>query len=238
MKQFRKTKKANHLAVLFLMLIILATSLVPTQTAHAASIKFDKKVYLTLYRTKQKVDTSEFCYIQNLPSGKTISKVKSSKKKVVAAKQTSTNEIKLTPKKPGTAKVTFQYAKKKYTITATAAYWKNPCKSFKIGDTEYSSNFKISGRYCVNRKTEDLSAQVSIVPNKGWKLVDITNDGHKVKNNSTVLLRPSYIYGGFIASGSHVRATFQNKKTKQVVYLVLEYSDEDKPNENQFWVTR
>lgn len=238
MEHLKKTKKANYLALL-LTFIILAASFVPTQKAHAASIQFDKKVFLTLYKNKKDIDTSAYCVIRNVPSGKTISKVKSSKKKVIAAKQeTGLNMIKLIPKKPGTAKITFQYAKKKYTITATAAYWKNPCKSFKIGDTDYSHNFKVSGRYCVNRKSGDLSAKVSIVPNKGWKLVEITNDGSKVKNNSNVLLRPSYVYGGGVASGSHVRATFKNKKTKQVVYLVLEYSDQDKPNENQFWVMR
>lgn len=237
MEPLRKTKKTSRLAVLFFMCMILATSLAPTQKAHAASITFEKKVFLTLYKTKKKVDASKFCNIQ-IESGKKISKVKSSKKKVIAAEQISDTMIKLIPKKPGTAKITFQYAKKKYTITATAAYWKNPCKSFKIGDTDYSRNFKTSGRYCVNRKSEDLSAKVSIVPNKGWKLVEITNDGHKVKNNGTVLLRPSYIYGGGIANGSHVRATFKNIKTKQLVYAVLEYSNQDQKNENQFWVVR
>lgn len=238
MEHLKKTKKANHLAILLLMFIILAASFVPTQKAHAASIKFDKKAFLILYKNKKDIDTSDYCVINNVPIGKTISKVKSSKKKIIAAELSGNCMIHLTPKKPGTAKITFQYAKKKYTITATAAYWKNPCKSFKIGDTDYSRNFKVSGRYCVNRKSGDLSAQVSIVPNKGWKLMEVTNDGHKVKNNSTVLLRPSHLYGGVMASGSHVRAKFKNTKTKQIVYLVLEYSDQDKPNENQYWVTR
>ncbi len=237
MEHLKKTKKANYLALL-LTFIILAASFVPTQKAHAASIQFDKKVFLILYKNRKDIDTSEYCNILNVPSGKKISKVKSSKKKVIVAKKDpNLNVIKLTPKKPGTAKITFQYAKKKYTITATAAYWKNPCKSFKIGDTDYSRNFRVSGRYCVNRKSGDLSAKVSIVPNKGWKLVGITNDGHKVKNNSTVLLRPSHIFGGEYAAASHVRAAFKNTKTKQVVYTVLEYSDQDKPDENQFWVT-
>lgn len=227
MKNYAKGKR--FLAVL-LMVMVFASSIMPSMEAQAASIYFEKKISFAMYPSRKNVVTTYYRYIQNPTSKGKVSQVKSSNKSVVEVKKAdhSNSAIGFTPKKPGTAKVTFKYAGKKYTTTVTVKNWENPCKTFKLGNKDYASKFNISGRYHLNGQKKDKTVKVNIAAKKGWVLKKITNNFRVVKNKSKVKL----LLGD---TGSNVEAQFKNKKTGEIVTLVFGYTDWSEPSGNFYY---
>lgn len=215
----------------FLLAMVLCASIIPVGQVQAATKpKFDKKVTLRAFKGKN-TGLEQYMYI-NVPNGVgQISKVTSSNKKVVTVANVMGNGFTLKPKKKGTAKVTFQYAKKKYTISVTVKYWENPCKSFQVGNKDYAKKFNVSGRYYLRSKTERVKKKIVITPQKGWKIDRIFVWGPGVvKNKSVVYVSTGRYSDGdpSVAKYSYINVTFQNKKTGEIQGTILEFPHEGK----------
>ncbi len=224
----RSKKRTRILA--FLLAMLLCASIIPAGEVQAAKPTFNKKVTLRMFKGK-KVGLNEYTYV-NVPDGSgEISKVTSSNKKVVAIANVIGNGFELKPKKTGTAKVTFQYAKKKYTISVTVKNWENPCKSFKLGDKDYAKKFNVSGRYYLKSKTGKMKRKIDITPQKGWKISSIYVWGPgMVKNKSVVDISTGRYSDGdpSVAIYSYINVKFQNKKTGENREITLEFPHEGK----------
>ena len=99
--------------------------------------------------------------------------------------------------------------------------YKNPCQSFKVGNTNYTKYFKKSRHFNHNNRKKDITATIKVRPKKGWKLkkIEVFNiyDGvKKVKNNSKVTL-------SIKGTGTGLYAYFKNAKTGVVQRLELGY---------------
>lgn len=134
--------------------------------------------------------------------------------------------------KEGTSKVSFRYAGKAFTQKITVVKYEDPCKSFKIGSTNYTKYFKKSRHFNHNNRKKDITATIKIVPKKGWKLtkIEVQNmyDGTKrVKNNSKVTL-------SIKGTGTGLYAYFKNTKTGVVQVLNLGYGSGNFPNRNYY----
>ena len=132
--------------------------------------------------------------------------------------------------KEGISKVSFRYAGKTLTQKITVVKYEDPCKSFKIGSTNYTKYFKKSRHFNHNNRKKDITATIKIVPKKGWKLtkIEVQNmyDGtKKARNNSKIKL-------SIKGTGTGVYAYFKNIKTGIVEELFLGYGGGNFPNEN------
>ena len=112
----------------------------------------------------------------------------------------------------------------------TIVKYEDPCKSFKIGSTNYTKYFKKSRHFNHNNRKKDITATIKIVPKKGWKLtkIEVQNmyDGtKKARNNSKIKL-------SIKGTGTGVHAYFKNIKTGIVEELFLGYGGGNFPNEN------
>lgn len=77
-----------------------------------------------------------------LPNGK-ISNIKNSNPDVVKVElDEQFGAIRVNVLKEGTSKVSFRYAGKAFTQKITVVKYEDPCKSFKIGSTNYTKYFK------------------------------------------------------------------------------------------------
>lgn len=165
-----------------------------------------------------------------LPNGK-ISNIKNSNPNVVKVElDEQFGAIRVNVLKEGTSKVSFRYARKTFTQKITVVKYEDPCKSFKIGSTNYTKYFKKSRHFNHNNRKKDITATIKIVPKKGWKLtkIEVQNmyDGTKrVKNNSKVTLS---------IKGTGLYAYFKNTKTGVVQVLNLGYGSGNFPNRNYY----
>lgn len=236
MKNAAKRSKLGRAVTVLLLAVVLCVALIPAGEAQAAAPKFDKKVTMRVYKSK-KTTSQKDIYVQ-LPNyqGK-ITKITSSNKKVVTVVNPTNNSFSLKPKKPGKAKVTFQYGKKKYTITVQVKSWENPCKTFKIGKKNYVKNFNASRRYYLSKQNKDITGTINIVPQKGWKINEIYVFGMgSVKNKSKVTIHGGRYTDGdpSIATYYYVRADFCNKKTGEIVSLILEFGPDKGKSHNVY----
>ena len=167
-----------------------------------------------------------------LPNGK-ISNIKNSNPNVVKVElDEQFGAIRVNVLKEGTSKVSFRYARKTFTQKITVVKYEDPCKSFKIGSTNYTKYFKKSRHFNHNNRKKDITATIKIVPKKGWKLtkIEVQNmyDGTKrVKNNSKVTL-------SIKGTGTGLYAYFKNTKTGVVQVLNLGYGSGNFPNRNYY----
>lgn len=82
-----------------------------------------------------------------LPNGK-ISNIKNSNPNVVKVElDEQFGAIRVNVLKEGTSKVSFRYARKTFTQKITVVKYEDPCKSFKIGSTNYTKYFKKSRHF-------------------------------------------------------------------------------------------
>lgn len=226
MENGTRRSRVKRAALALLLAVAFCMSLIPAGKAQAAAPKFDKKVTMRVYKSK-KTTMTKYMYVQLPNYQDSITKVTSSNKKVVSVVTPTNNSFSLKPKKPGKAKVTFRYGKKKYTVSVQVKYWENPCKTFKVGKKDYAKNFNASGRYYLSKQNKDVTGKLNIVPKKGWKIKRIYVFGMgEVKNKSQITVHGGrYTYGDpSIGKYHYVRVEFYNKKTGEDTNLTLEFT--------------
>ena len=224
MKKIRKFMMALAMMVLMFGLTIVGASKV-----QAANPFIEKNVSYYLYENQR--PSGGFIIVYDpLPNGK-ISNIKNSNPNVVKVElDEQFGAIRVNVLKEGTSKVSFRYAGKAFTQKITVVKYEDPCKSFKIGSTNYTKYFKKSRQFNHNNRKKDITATIKIVPKKGWKLtkIEVQNmyDGtKKARNNSKIKL-------SIKGTGTGVHAYFKNTKTGVVQELFLGYSCERYPSEN------
>lgn len=82
----------------------------------------------------------------------------------------------------GTAKITYKFNGKSQTLKYTVKKYTNPCKSFKIGSTEYAKTFnsKTSTYSFRNVKNQKLQIQA----NSGWVITEIVTSSSRYNGKS------------------------------------------------------
>ena len=142
--------------------------------------------------------TSENIQLEGVSKTSAITKLKSSKKSVATVSKfvhEGTAYVAVEPKKPGTAKITFnvKYGKKtiKAKTTVIVRKYENPLKTFKIGSKNYASKFNKSGHVTLEKKK--LKGKLNVKLKSGYELVEIAvyswkdGSGYKnYKNNKSV----------------------------------------------------
>lgn len=218
-------------AVLMMSGLILGLACMGGVKVQAASPKVNNNLNLYLY--KDQPEYSKIVYIENPVANGKITKLKNSNSKVVTVKAMNPYGIlQMQPKKVGTSQITFRYAGKTFVQKVTVDKYANPCKSFKIGKTNYTKNFNKSRHFNHNGRKKDIREKISIVPNKGWKLgkievVTMSEGRKKVKNNSKIKMTIK-------ETGTGVDVYFKNTKTKRTQKLTLGYSRQLIPNINMY----
>ena len=226
----KKNVFVKKIAVLILTLIgILGLQLVPV-SAKSSVPSIDKEIYIALYSTPQAA-LGKTIYINNSVEGKEPTNLKNSNPDVVEVLNKGSYGLMVRVKKAGTSTISFTYAGKKLATTITAYNWKNPCKSFKVGNKDFTSKFNKSRIYNWNRQKSQWKAKISLKANKGWKLkkIQYTFDGVKttVKNNSVVTFKGNW-------TGSALTALFVQDKTGIQTWVELGYSQMDYPSSNEY----
>lgn len=138
---------------------------------------------------------------------------------------TSSAALVISPKKTGTAKVTFDVVygqngskTKHLSFKLSIVKYKNPVSKFLIGGKNYASGFKdLHGQNVILHKDE--KKVVSVRGKAGWKVVSIesrsyTGKSQKFKNNSKINL----------SLNISLVVTMQNKKTKCLEELVVMFN--------------
>ena len=147
-------------------------------------------------------------YYASPNASKTISKPKSSKKKVVSVKtEYNGKALKVTFKKKGTAKVTYKLNGKKRTAKIKVYAYKNPFKKIEFGGTDITAQFNNSRRCDVGFEKKPLN----ITPAKNWKIVNISDldmDGWRTHQNGETVRMP--------------RIVMKNTKTKVEEWIYLD----------------
>ena len=174
----------------------------------AMAVQYDEVIRKTFYKTSDNVylwnapyrsDDDEFVFDMgcNMDSGwKTmtcetwtmISKLKSSNKKVVKVKKLSDGGFQLWINKTGTAKITYVINGHNRLEIMEVLKYGNPCKSIKIGKTDFAGEF--NNKPILSLRRDKLSGKITVKAAKGWKLMDIRQGGAKhLKNNQKVNLK-------------------------------------------------
>lgn len=138
---------------------------------------------------------------------------------VVRVKALKNRDYRFWLKKPGNARVTYVANGKNRIDDYYVLKYSNPCKSFKLGKTEYSAQFNNTYYYRVHlgNKVKKLNDKISVKPAKGWKLVDIRlgyiehfKNGQKIKlkfkKNKFV---DYHIYATFLKEGTNYGCTLE-----------------------------
>lgn len=215
-----KLKKSKMAALL--LVFALAFGILPAAPAQAAAPKIAKKLQYYMYEGFS--DVTMYVYLEYQAAKGKVSQIKNSNPSVAKVTAGPKNgSLSITLRAEGTTKVTFKYAKKKYTTRITVTKWESPCKTFKIGSRNYAKYFEKSGQYNLNNQKKDITAKIKVTPKSGWRLQKIerftSTDAkpQKVKNNSKVKLTMD-------DTGTGVYAYFKNTKTKEIRRLYFGYS--------------
>ncbi|MCC8066880.1 MAG: hypothetical protein LIO94_07240 [Clostridiales bacterium] len=201
--------------VLALMMLF---SVLPMQ-AGAADVEVPESLVITLYSSKD-VDTKKIEALTLVESGK-VTSLKSTKTSVVKISKNTledgSTEILLTPKKAGTATVSFKVDGKKYTTAITVKKYVNPVSSITIGSTKLkASKFKTISSATLNYSDfKGKKVKVKVTLKSGWKLLSgyinvfyANSESTAIKNNKSVKIK-----GG---AGCALLMRIQNKKTGQI----------------------
>lgn len=140
-----------------------------------------------------------------------ISEIESSDPSIAKVKALSDGGFRLWVKKPGYADISYITNDTHEIIHIGAIKYKNPCKSLKIGKTEYAKQYKKSPYYVVYKKK--LSGKISVKAAEGWKLVDIRQGGAKhLENGQKVSLKTkgtNLLYITFQKKGENYGCTLE-----------------------------
>lgn len=218
-------------AIIMVLIITITTVPIGELNVKAASPSVDKVRKMTLYEGREGWILG--INIKNPVKNGKITKIKSSNPNVVRVTKASYlyNGAGYTPVGEGTAKITFTYAGKKLSTKIIVKKYVNPCKMFKIGNTDYAKNFDVSEHYNHNRRKKTVSAKIKIKPKEDWKLTKIEYVlGKKIKNNSKVKLSPWGSYG----TGVGIYAYFKNKNTGETQGLYLGYCGQNFESSNEY----
>ena len=221
---FKKTMPAILAAVIF----VTAVGLILAMPAQAAGPKIEKKIYFRLYKA---YPGSAYVSTQNATKGK-ITKLKNSSPSVAKVSVIDKKYLLVTPKKSGTAKVSFCFAGKKLSTKLIVQKLENPCKEFKVGNKDYARKFTKSEQFSRQRQKKDITARIKITSKKGWKLLKIeritsNEPPKKIKNNTKVKLS---IQG----TGTGIYAYFRNTKTGIRERVCLGYGGGPMEDENYY----
>ena len=144
-----------------------------------------------------------------------VKKLKSSNPKVVSVKKLRDGGFSMRVRKTGKADISYVYGDTKRIESYIVKKYTNPCRSLKIGNTEYAKLFDKTPS--VHLDSKKLSGKIVVKPAKGWKLVEIRQGGARVvKNKKKVSLRQNGTY--------HLRITFQKKGSNEgctIEFLLL-----------------
>lgn len=215
----KKNFNGKKIVSLFLALTLcLGAFMIPSQEVNAASPTF--------YNTNIKIfllkNTAHGYYVNNPTKKDKITNIKVADKKILKAYRDSNNKylIWFKPKKAGTTKVTFKYGKKTFSTKVTVQKWVNPCKTLKLGNKNYASEFKNAKHYWSNwssKPSKTKKVKLSVKANKGWTLKSISygngSTSKQIKNNSTIKLSSN--------KNAYIYVCFCNKKTGELVDITL-----------------
>lgn len=226
----KKNAFIRKTVVLFLTIISVLGLQLISVNAKSPVPSIDKKVYIAIYSVPQSA-FGKTIYIKNSIEGKEPTGLKNSNPDVIEVLNKGSYGLTVNVKKAGTSTISFKYAGKKLSTTIVAYKWKNPCKSFKIGNKNFTSKFNKSRIYNWNKQKTQWKAKISLQANKGWKLkkIQYKYDGRTimVKNNSIVAFRGDY-------TGSSLSALFVQDKTGVQTLVELGYSQMNYPSENVY----
>lgn len=214
-------KKLNGKKIISLLLALtlcFGTVMIPSQEVKAASPAFyATDVKVTLFKSSQ---TTYGYYVLNPTKKDKITNIKVKDKKILSASRSSDTKycLLIVPKKAGTTKITFKYGKKTFSMKVTVKNWSSPCKSFKLGNKDYSSKFKNHNYYFSNKPSKSKKVKISIKGNKNWKVDYISyfngKTSKQIKNNSTIKITSKKNY-------SYITVRFYNSKTMEYEYITL-----------------
>ena len=119
--------------MLFLTIISVLGLQLVSVNAKSPVPSIDKKVYIAIYSVPQSA-FGKTIYIKNSIEGKEPTGLKNSNPDVIEVLNKGSYGLIVNIKKAGTSTISFKYAGKKLSTTIVAYNWKNPCKSFKVGN--------------------------------------------------------------------------------------------------------
>ena len=216
----KKNAFIRKTVVLFLTIISVLGLQLISVNAKSPIPSIDKKVYIAIYSVRQSA-FGKTIYIKNSIEGKEPTGLKNSNPDVIEVLNKGSYGLTVNVKNAG----------KKLSTTIVAYNWKNPCKSFKVGNKNLTSKFNKSRIYNWNKQKKQWKAKISLKANKGWKLkkIQYLYDGVKttVKNNSVVTFRGD-------CTGSSLSALFVQDKTGIQTWVELGYSQMDYPSQNVY----
>ncbi len=99
---------------------------------------------------------------------------------------------------------------KHFETKITVLKYQNPCKYFKLGNTDIKKKFQKSPKNW--KKVKAGQYKISIKARKGWKLTKITCGGKKIKNKSKITIKKSK---GSVYAPTIITVYFKDKKTNR-----------------------
>ncbi len=215
MKKIRKLMVALAMAIFAFGIMNMAV--LKTQ---AASSSAKKTMTYYLY---DNTTINYFVYGDRVVPGAKATNLKNDNPAVVKAyldKEYGSGAVVLTPRKPGISKISYRYDGKTYVQKIKVVKYENPCKSFKVGNTDHAKWFKKTRHFNQKNVKQDITATINIKPKKGWKLKkiglkDMFSGTKKVKNHSKITLK---------RGRTTIYAYFKNVKTGFVQELIFNYS--------------
>lgn len=108
---------------------------------------------------------------------------------------------------------------KHFETKITVLKYQNPCKYFKLGNTDIKKKFKKSPKNWKSVKAGQY--KISIKACKGWKLAKITCGGKKIKNGSSIKIKKSK---GTIYNPTIITAYFKSKKLNRTRRVEMAFS--------------
>lgn len=146
---------------LMMVTAVIITTLPATEVQAAASPKFPKTIDMLIYSDNAGKSVSQGGYysvIYPTSNGK-VTQLKSSNVEVATVDKTTgtpNNTFLIMPNSPGTTKVTFKYARKKFTSTVNVINYENPFSSIKIGSRNFTKNFNASNHYSLHKQKREM----------------------------------------------------------------------------------
>lgn len=213
----KKKFNGKKIVSLFLALTLcLGAFIIPSQEVNAASPTFNypnQKIFLLK-------NTAHGYFVNNPTKKDKITNIKVADKKILKAYRDPDRkyEIWLKPKKAGTTKVTFKYGKKTFSMKVTVQKWVNPCKTLKLGNKNYASEFKNDQHCWFSKPSKTKKVKLSVKANKGWTLYSISyingSSPYKYINNNSTIKLPSN-------KNTSISVCFCNKKTGDMANIYL-----------------